>query len=184
MSRLIFSKLSQAMADTASTDGQLYLKSDDKLYLKTGSDAEVEVGPTLGFTSSQGTPTSNSLTSSSTDTKTGSVTLTLPAGKTWVWVKVTFATGLNTANCIQQFNLKIGASGGTLSYETGWDGLVHPRETTNNESDNITVSYTREGVPSVTDQSIDIETYSRLGTSFSTGDNTTFRVLYAVGQYK
>lgn len=56
MSRLIFSKLSQAMADTASTDGQLYLKSDDKLYLKTGSDAEVPVGGGLGgmevFTSS------------------------------------------------------------------------------------------------------------------------------------
>lgn len=144
----------------------------------------------MGITSAQGTATSTALNSTSADTKTGSVTLTLPTGKTWVWVKVVFATRLHTANCISGFTIKAGQSGGTLSEETNWVGIGHTQETTNSESDNMQVTYTKEGVPSVTNQSLDIETYSRLGgvgdggSAFGTGDQVGIRALYAVGKYQ
>jgi hypothetical protein len=127
------------------------------------------------YVSSQGTPTSTSLVAN-TDTTVGSVTLTLPSGKTWKWVKVVFSTSTQgNQSAFKDCKVKEGAT--TLSWvknhnhtnvmSTANDDLAHP-------------SFIFEGVPNTTGSNVTFDVTLQ-GVSGSVQDQTGNRSLYAVG---
>jgi len=138
----------------------------------------VSLGTHLGFTGSQGTGTSTTLTS--TDTLVGSIALNLPPSSVWEHVKVHFTTFLQTADNLQDVKVKIGSD--LMNWPIVTTAQV---ETTNNESDNILASYVTEGYPSAHngDSPLNLDVYAKLGSTHSDDDVATRRSLYAVGTY-
>jgi len=127
------------------------------------------------YVSSQGTPTSTSLVAN-TDTTVGSVTLTLPAGKTWKWVKVVFSTstqGIQSA--FKEGKVKEGAT--TLSWVKNHN---HANNLNSANDDAHHPSFIFEGVPNTTGSNVTFNVTLQ-GVSGSAQDVTGNRSLYAVG---
>ena len=156
-------------------------------YLKTkgaGENPEWAAAPQMGFTSAQGTATSTALASTTDFTNTGSITLTLPSGKTWLWVRVVFSTFCHSSGGINDFEVRNGTG---LSDTVFSDWVQNDPPTgvlTGNSDDVLTVTWTAEGVPTghTDDSSLTLYTYSKKYSSTRT-DAAGYRVLYAVGQY-
>ena len=160
----------------------------DGHFLKTkgaGQNPEWAEVPQIGFTSNQGTPSSSNLGTSYTHF--GTCTLTLPTGKTWLWVKVvtSFRTD-SSCGVTQAFKITTDSDGTTLLDSTqtdaGWvyvDSLVN----LHNSDDSSNANRVAEGVPTghTTDTSLDLKVYMRKLSG--NGDTPSYRSLYAVGQY-
>lgn len=144
---------------------------------------------TIGFTSNQGTPTANNL-NTSTYTHWATCTLTLPAGKTWLWVKVVTGHRVNTNYSLSE-SLKITTdSDGTilLDSEETTAGWVYIDSFVSNHDNDDSTNPTRiaEGVPvgrdggtdHTSDTTLDLKIYMK-----GTGDQGSWRSAYAVGQY-
>lgn len=160
----------------------------------TPSWATVET-QTIGFTSAQGTATTNSL-NTSTYTHWGTCTLTLPTGKTWLWVKVVTNTRVDSAdNLSSSFKITTDSDGTVLldSDETtaGWvyiDSYVNLHNPGNGSGDSSNPTRIAEGVPvgrdggtdHTSDTTLDLKIYMKGGGG---GDQYQYRSLYAVGQY-
>ena len=130
-----------------------------------------------GVASSQGVATSTALGSSLTDV--GTATLTLPAGKTWIWLKLVFSTKLNTNGGISGLTIKLEDTD-----SMSWVGITTAITTANSESDTMMVSYVQEGAPGATYEgttSLDLVAYSQ--DEDSKVDEPAFRQLYAIGTY-
>ena len=146
---------------------------------------------TIGFTSNQGTPTTTSLGSSYTHW--GTCTLTLPADKTWVWVKVVLSGRVDLGKIVSQDNFKITTDTDTTTLldtqqtDAGWvciDSKVQCRD----NQDSTHFSRIAEGVPVGRDGGADCTTNTTLDLKIyfvggAGGDDTGHRKLYAVGQY-
>lgn len=146
---------------------------------------------TIGFTSNQGTPTTTSLGSSYTHW--GTCTLTLPADKTWVWVKVVLSGRLDLGKIVSQDDFKITTDTDTTTLldtqqtDAGWvciDSKVQCRD----NQDSTHFSRIAEGVPVGRDGGADCTTNTTLDLKIyfigsGGGDDTGHRKLYAVGQY-
>jgi hypothetical protein len=127
------------------------------------------------YVSSQGTPTSTSLVAN-TDTTVGSVTLTLPAGKTWKWVKVVFSTSTQgTQSGFKEGKVKEGAT--TLSWVKNHN---HANNLNSANDDAHHPSFIFEGVPNTTGSNVTFNVTLQ-GVSGSAQDVTGNRSLYAVG---
>ena len=127
------------------------------------------------YVSSQGTPTSTSLVAN-TDTTVGSVTLTLPAGKTWKWVKVVFSTSTQgTQSGFKEGKVKEGAT--TLSWVKNHN---HANNLNSANDDAHHPSFIFEGVPNTTGSDVTFNVTLQ-GVSGSAQDVTGNRSLYAVG---
>ena len=160
----------------------------------TPSWATVET-QTIGFTSAQGTATSNSL-STSTYTHWGTCTLTLPTGKTWLWVKVVTSARVDSGkNFSSSFKITTDSDGTVLldSDETtaGWvniDSYVNNHNPGDGGGDSSNTTRIAEGVPvgrnggtdHTSDTTLDLKIYMKGGGG---GDVSGHRTLYAVGQY-
>ena len=139
---------------------------------------------TIGFTSAQGTATSTALASTTDFTNTGSVTLTLPSGKTWLWVRVVFSTYCGSDRGIKDFEVRNGI-GSSDTVFSDWVQNDPPLGVhTGNSDDSVTVTWIAEGVPTdhTEDSSLTLYTYSK---KYDSGrvDSPSHRILYAVGQY-
>lgn len=146
---------------------------------------------TIGFTSNQGTPTTTSLGSSYTHW--GTCTLTLPADKTWVWVKVVLSGRVDLGKIVAQDYFKITTDTDTTTLldtqqtDAGWvciDSKVQCRD----DQDSTHFSRIAEGVPVGRDGGADCTTNTTLDLKIyfvggAGGDDTGHRKLYAVGQY-
>lgn len=129
----------------------------------------------------QGVPTGTAL--AGTDTKVGTVTLTLPATKTWTYVRIGFQTLLKSdigvGNSIRNMSVKIGADVVSLV------GLAMPVAVPiDNSDDNVQVTVLLEGVvhaSHVSDASLVLDVYAQTA---GVADDTTQRVCYAVGEYQ
>ena len=161
----------------------------DGHYLKTrGANQNPEWAevPQIGFTSNQGTPSTNTLGSSYTHF--GTCTLTLPTDKTWLWVKVVTSFRSNEGQGVSEaFKITTDSDGTTLLDSTassaGWvyvDSLVSNHSAT--KGDSSTQTRIAEGVPTghTTDTTLDLKIYMK---GSSGGDYHSWRTLYAVGQY-
>jgi len=127
------------------------------------------------YVSSQGTGTTTA-TTTTTDEIVGSVSLTLPSGKTWKWVKVVFSTELSSQDGIEQ--VKVRETGGSfLSWVSSFNGRTL---TTTNSDDKSHPTFIFEGVPSTTGSNITIEVTGRKVSSHGV-DVVASRELYAVG---
>lgn len=127
------------------------------------------------YVSAQGTATSTALVAN-TDTTVGSVTLSLPSGKTWKWVKVVFST--STQGPQSAFKLgKVKEGATTLSWV---NNHAHTNIITTANDDLAHPSFIFEGVPNTTGSNVTI-TVTLQGVSGSAQDNTANRSLYAVG---
>ena len=146
---------------------------------------------TIGFTSAQGTATTNSL-NTSTYAHWGTCTLTLPAGKTWLWVKVVTNGRVNSDDSLYA-SLKITTdSDGTtlLDSEETTAGWVYVDSFVSNHNSDDSTSPTRiaEGVPvgrdggtdHTSDTTLDLKIYMK---GSGGGDQYQHRTVYAVGQY-
>ena len=169
------------------TDGQVLTTGGENA---TPSWTTVET-QTIGFTSAQGTPTTNSL-NTSTYTHWGTCTLTLPTGKTWLWVKVVTNGRVNSNDSLSEsFKITTDSDGTVLldSEETtaGWvyiDSFV----SNHNSDDSTNPTRIAEGVPvgrdggtdHTSDTTLDLKIYMKGGGG---GDQYQYRSLYAVGQY-
>lgn len=147
--------------------------------------------PQIGFTSNQGTPTTNSL-NTSTYTHWGTCTLTLPTGKTWLWVKVVTNTRVNNDDSLyESFKITTDSDGTVLldSEETtaGWvyiDSIV----SNHNSDDSTSPTRIAEGVPvgrdggtdHTSETTLDLKIYMK---GSGGGDQYQWRSAYAVGQY-
>lgn len=127
------------------------------------------------YVSAQGTATSTALVAN-TDTAVGSVTLSLPSGKTWKWVKVVFSTSTQgPQSAFKSGKVKEGAT--TLSWV---NNHAHTNIITTANDDLAHPSFIFEGVPNTTGSNVTI-TVTLQGVSGSAQDNTANRSLYAVG---
>jgi hypothetical protein len=151
----------------AGTDGE-FLKSKGGAAPEWGSVVPEE------YVAADGTATSTSLTSS--DTKVGEVDLTLPSGKTWKWVKVSWMTQLQSNGGLQGEKIKI--SGTTMS----WASTAGVSKGMNNSDDAAYPTFVAEGVPTdnLSASTLTLEVYARTGSNGG-GDTTGQRTLYAVG---
>ena len=141
-------------------------------YIKVVASASSSVDE---YVSSQGTPTSTSLVAN-TDTTVGSVTLTLPSGKTWKWVKVVCSVAYQYADSrIQLGKIKEGTS--TLSWVNNHD---YTSISASANQDRAYTQYLFEGVPNTTNQNITLN-FTLQGVTGYPADDTTLRSLYAVG---
>tara|TARA_X000001036_G_scaffold428803_1_gene459093 strand:- start:796 stop:1359 length:564 start_codon:yes stop_codon:yes gene_type:complete len=138
----------------------------------------------IGFTSNQGTPSTNTLGSSYTHF--GTCTLTLPADKTWLWVKVVTSFRSNEGQGISEaFKITTDSDGTTLLDSTassaGWV-YVDSLNSNHSEKDSNNIVRIAEGVPTghTTETTLDLKIYMK-GTGG--GDYHAYRTLYAVGQY-
>ena len=175
---VVFPRLTttQRAAIGSPTDGEtIFNTTTNQLESYNGSEWVVGSAGTSEYVSSQGTPTSTTL-AVNTDTTVGTVTLALPSGKTWKWVKVVFSTSTQgTQSAVKEAKVKEGAT--TLSWvknhnhtnalSTANDDLSHP-------------SFIFEGVPNTTGSNVTI-TVTLQGVSGSNQDQTANRSLYAVG---
>ena len=171
--------------DSAGTDGH---------YLKTrgpNQNPEWAEAPQIGFTSNQGTPPPNSL-NTSTYAHWGTCTLTLPAGKTWLWVKVVTNGRVNNSDSLSEsFKITTDSDGTVLldSEETtaGWvyiDSFV----SNHNSDDSTSPTRIAEGVPvgrdggtdHTSETTLDLKIYMK---GAGGGDQYQWRSAYAVGQY-
>jgi hypothetical protein len=128
------------------------------------------------YVSSQGTGTTTA-TTTTTDEIVGSVSLTLPSGKTWKWVKVVFSTELASQDGITQVKVRETGSGSFLSWVSSFNGRAL---LTNNSDDESHPTFIFEGVPSTTGSNITIEVTGRAVSGFGV-DVVASRELYAVG---
>ena len=139
---------------------------------------------TIGFTSAQGTATSTALASTTDFTNTGSVTLTLPSGKTWLWVRVVFSTYCRSDRGIKDFEVRNGIGSSDTVFSDWVQNDPPPGVHTGNSDDSVTVTWIAEGVPTdhTEDSSLTLYTYSK---KYDSGrvDSPSHRILYAVGQY-
>ena len=139
---------------------------------------------TIGFTSAQGTATSTQLASTTDFTNTGSVTLTLPSGKTWLWVRVVFSTYCASDRGIKDFEVRNGIGSSDTVFSDWVQNDPPPGVHTGNSDDSVTVTWIAEGVPTdhTEDSSLTLYTYSK---KYDSGrvDSPSHRILYAVGQY-
>lgn len=138
----------------------------------------------IGFTSNQGTPTTTTLATSYTHF--GTCTLTLPTGKTWLWVKVVTSFRSNEGQGVSEaFKITTDSDGTTLLDSTassaGWV-YVDSLNSNHSEKDSNNIVRIAEGVPTghTTDTTLDLKIYM-IGTNG--GDYHSWRSLYAVGQY-
>lgn len=127
------------------------------------------------YVSAQGTPTSTTLVAN-TDTTVGSVTLTLPSGKTWKWVKVVFSTSTQgTQSSFKEGKVKEGAT--TLSWVNNHD---HTNALNSANDDAHHPTFIFEGVPNTTGSNVTFNVTLQ-GVSGDAPDVTANRSLYAVG---
>lgn len=127
------------------------------------------------YVSAQGTGTTTA-TTTTTDEIVGSVSLTLPSGKTWKWVKLVFSTELSSQDGIEQ--VKVRETGGSfLSWVSSFNGRTL---TTTNSDDKSHPTFIFEGVPSTTGSNITIEVTGRKVSTHGV-DVVASRELYAVG---
>ena len=142
---------------------------------------------TIGFTSAQGTATSPELASDTDFTNTGSITLTLPSGKTWLWVRVVFSTLCHSSGGIKDFEVRNGTGSSDTVFSDWVQNDPPPGVLTGNSDDILTVTWMAEGVPTdhTEDSSLTLYTYSKRYQTSGTvrKDYPSYRVLYAVGQY-
>jgi|TARA_B100000085_G_scaffold219880_1_gene204615 hypothetical protein len=138
----------------------------------------------IGFTSNQGTPTTTTLGSSYTHF--GTCTLTLPADKAWLWVKVVTSFRSNEGQGVSEaFKITTDSDGTTLLDSTassaGWV-YVDSLNSNHSEKDSNNIVRIAEGVPTghTTDTTLDLKIYM-IGSGG--GDYHGWRSLYAVGQY-
>lgn len=127
------------------------------------------------YVPSQGTVTSTALVDN-TDTDVGSVTLTLPSGKTWKWVKVVFSTAHESVQAAYK-NIKVKEGSTTLSWLSSHNH-TQPMYTANDNSAHPT--FILEGVPNTTASSVTL-TVTLQKQPGSTDDVVGNRSLYAVG---
>ena len=139
---------------------------------------------TIGFTSAQGTATSTQLASTTDFTNTGSITLTLPSGKTWLWVRVVFSTMCHSNGGIKDFEVRNGTGSSDTVFSDWVQNDPPPGVLTGNSDDILTVTWMAEGVPTdhTEDSSLTLFTYSKKYDSIRR-DYPSYRILYAVGQY-
>ena len=154
--------------------------TDGQALQMNSAETAPEWAPTLttGYASAQGTATSTALTSSLTNV--GSCTLTLPAGKTWKWLRVFFSTKLTTNGGISGLTIKLADTDAMT-----WVGITTAIQTADSESDVTMVSYVQEGSPTETYESttsLELAAYSQKNGSLV--DQPASRQLYAVGEYE
>ena len=127
------------------------------------------------YVSSQGTPT-NTVLVDNTDTIVGTVTLTLPSGKTWKWIKVVFTTAHESIQSAYK-NIKVKEGTTTLNWLNSHNH-TQPLITANDNSAHPT--FILEGVPNTTGSSVTL-TVTLQKHPGSTDDVVANRSLYAVG---
>lgn len=120
----------------------------------------------------------NATVLSNTLQKIGSCTLTLPAGKTWRWVKVVFATYLGSFCNIGAFEVRIATDVLTLNQSMPTGYFI----STNNSDDAMQVTYTAEGSPAghTADASLVVDIYAANTAGYG-GDTVAARSFYVLG---
>lgn len=137
-----------------------------------------------GVVFQQFTPNTTAL--SSIPQKIADCALTLPAGKTWVGIKVVFSGFLNgTTGSVKGIEFEtnpIRHSGTGLALVTD---RIPGGVFANNSDDAVLVHFTAEGVPTgYTGVSLALEIYAKYPSSASAGDDTSRRNGYAIGYYR
>jgi len=125
------------------------------------------------YISAQGSPTSTALGAS--DTIVGAVSLSLPSGKTWDWIKVVCTMGIDSSGGIASVKIKEGSS--TLSWVTNAQAL-----TTHNSDNRTFPTFIFEGVPTGTSTTPITFNVTAQQSSSGVTDTPTYRRIYAVGQ--
>ena len=127
----------------------------------------------IQYISAQGSPTNTALGAS--DTIVGSVSLSLPSGKTWDWIKVVCTIGIDSSGGIASVKIKEGSS--TLSWVTNAQDL-----TTHNSDNRTFPAFIFEGVPTGTSTSPITFNVTAQQSSSGVTDTPTYRRIYAVGK--
>jgi hypothetical protein len=131
----------------------------------------------------QGTPTATAL--AGTDTKVGTITLALPTGKVWKYLRVGFSTLLQSdsfvggGNSIRNVSCKIASDALTMV------GLTPPAAIpVDNSDDNLQVTTIMEGnvhASHLADASLVVDVYAQTALVV---DTVAYRSCYAVGEYQ
>jgi len=152
---------------SAGTDGQ-FLKSKGGAAPEWGSVVPEE------YVAANGTVTSTVL-STSADVKVGEVALTLPTGKTWKWVRISWSTALPSSGGVKDEKVIIG--GTTMS----WASVGSVAKTTGNSDNAAFPAFTAEGVPTGNLSAATLTVEVHAGRDTWGGDTPGGRTIYAVG---